>query len=333
MELWPDRLAGAVVAIGNAPTSLFRLLEMLDEGAPRPAAILGIPVGFVGAVESKQALIDNPRGVPFIAVRGRDRRQRNDRRGRERLGAGRPMSGLGRLIGVGVGPGDPDLLTLKAVRAMQSADVVAHFAKAGNASNARAIVRQFLRPGVAELPLLYPITTERPAGDPEYRSAIQGFFDAAATTVAAHLDAGRTVAVLSEGDPLFFGSYMHLHVRLMKHYPTDVIPGVTAMSGCWSAAGLPIAQGDDVLTVLPGTLGEEELVRRFQRNEPTVVMKIGRNLSKVRRALIAANRLHSATYVERGTMNDERMMPLIDKPDDAAPYFAIVLVAGRAWHP
>jgi precorrin-2/cobalt-factor-2 C20-methyltransferase len=243
------------------------------------------------------------------------------------------MSGLGRLIGVGVGPGDPDLLTLKAVRAMQSADVVAHFAKAGNASNARAIVRQFLRPGVAELPLLYPITTERPAGDPEYRSAIQGFFDAAATTVAAHLDAGRTVAVLSEGDPLFFGSYMHLHVRLMKHYPTDVIPGVTAMSGCWSAAGLPIAQGDDVLTVLPGTLGEEELVRRFQRNEPTVVMKIGRNLSKVRRALIAANRLHSATYVERGTMNDERMMSLVDKPDDAAPYFAIVLVAGRAWHP
>jgi precorrin-8X/cobalt-precorrin-8 methylmutase len=71
LELWLDRLEGAVVAIGNAPTALFRLLEMLDEGAPRPAAILGIPVGFVGAVESKEALIANPRGVPFIAVRGR----------------------------------------------------------------------------------------------------------------------------------------------------------------------------------------------------------------------------------------------------------------------
>jgi precorrin-2/cobalt-factor-2 C20-methyltransferase len=242
------------------------------------------------------------------------------------------MSVSGKLIGVGVGPGDPDLLTLKAVRAMQSADVVAHFAKAGNASNARATAGQFLRPGVAELPLLYPITTERPASDPEYRSAIQGFFDAAAAAVAAHLDAGRTVAVLSEGDPLFFGSYMHLHVRLMKHYPTDVIPGVTGMSGCWSAAGLPIVQGDDVLTVLPGTLDEAELIRRFRQDDPTVVMKVGRNLSKVRRALVAADRLNNAIYVERGTMDGEQLMPLAEKTDDRAPYFAIVLVAGRAWH-
>jgi precorrin-2/cobalt-factor-2 C20-methyltransferase len=240
---------------------------------------------------------------------------------------------LGRLIGVGVGPGDPELLTLKAVRALKNADVVAHFAKAGNASNARGIARQFLRPGLTELPLLYPITTERPAGDPEYQSVIQGFFDEAATAVAAHLGAGRTVAVLSEGDPLFFGSYMHLHMRLMKHYPTDVIPGVTGMSGCWSAAGLPIVQGDDVLTVLPGTLDEAELTRRFRQNDPTVVMKVGRNLPKLRRALIAADRLAHAIYVERGTTEDERLMPLIEKEDDSAPYFAIVLVAGRWWKP
>lgn len=71
LELWRDRLEGAIVAIGNAPTSLFRLLEMLDQGAPHPAAILGIPVGFVGAAESKEALIADPRGIPFIAVRGR----------------------------------------------------------------------------------------------------------------------------------------------------------------------------------------------------------------------------------------------------------------------
>jgi precorrin-2/cobalt-factor-2 C20-methyltransferase len=239
----------------------------------------------------------------------------------------------GRLIGVGVGPGDPDLLTLKAVRALESADVVAHFAKAGNPSNARAIVAPHLRRGLVELPLLYPVTTEEPSDGSVYRSAIQDFFDAAATAVAVHLEAGRTVAVLSEGDPLFFGSYMHLHIRLMKRFPTDVIPGVTAMSGCWSAAGLAIAQGDDVLTVMPGTLDESELIRRLQQNDPTVVMKIGRNLAKVRRALMAADRLASATYIERGTMNNERLMPLRDKTDDAAPYFAIVLVAGRWGNP
>jgi precorrin-2/cobalt-factor-2 C20-methyltransferase len=241
------------------------------------------------------------------------------------------MSGPGRLIGVGVGPGDPDLLTLKAIHALEEAHVVAHFAKAGNESNARAIVTHFLRPGVTELPLLYPVTTELSTSDTGYRSVIQSFFDAAATAVAAHLEAGRTVAVLSEGDPLFFGSYMHLHVRLMKRYPADVIPGVTAMSGCWSAAGLPVAQGDDVLTVVPGTLAETELVRRFKENDATVVMKVGRNLPKVRRALIAVDRLTDATYIERGTMNDQRLMPLAEKHDDVAPYFAIVLVAAGRW--
>jgi precorrin-2/cobalt-factor-2 C20-methyltransferase len=243
------------------------------------------------------------------------------------------MNAAGKLIGVGVGPGDPDLLTLKAVQTLQHADVVAHFAKAGHLSNARTTAGKFLRPGVTELPLLYPVTTERPSHDAEYRSVIEEFFDQAAASVAGHLAAGRMVAVLSEGDPLFFGSYMHIHVRLMKRFPTAVIPGVTAMSGCWSAAGLALAQGDDVLTVVPATLSETELIRRLRQNDPTVVMKIGRNLSKVRRALVTADRLVNAIYVERGTMPSERLMPLAEKPDDTAPYFAIVLVAGRWWKP
>jgi precorrin-2/cobalt-factor-2 C20-methyltransferase len=234
-------------------------------------------------------------------------------------------------MGVGVGPGDPELLTLKAVRALQSADVVAHFAKAGNPSNARATAAKYLQPTTHELPLLYPVTTEHPTGDAAYRSAIEQFFDESAAAIAGHLDAGRVVAVLSEGDPLFFGSYMHIHVRLMNRFRTEVIPGVTSMSGCWSAAGLPIVQGDDVLTVLPGTLPQSELVRRLRQNEPTVVMKLGRNLPKVRRSLIESNRLANAIYVERGTMHDERMMPLAEKSDDSAPYFAIVLVTNGWW--
>ena len=233
-----------------------------------------------------------------------------------------------RLIGVGVGPGDPELMTLKALRALREADVVAHFAKAGNPSKARAIAAGHLRPGIAEVPLLYPVTTEIPRHEPAYCSEIAAFYDGCADALAAHLDARRSVAVICEGDPLFYGSYMHLHVRLASRYPTEVIAGVTGMSGCWSAVGAPIAQGDDVFTVLPGTLPEDELERRLRDADAAVIMKLGRNLPKVRRALARSGHLARAMYVERGTMKDAVVMRLADKADDCAPYFAVVLVPG-----
>ena len=235
---------------------------------------------------------------------------------------------LARLIGVGVGPGDPELMTLKASRALREADVVAHFAKAGNPSKARAIAADHIRPGVAEVPLLYPVTTEIPRHEPAYCSEIAAFYDGCADALAAHLDRRRSVAVICEGDPLFYGSYMHLHIRLASRYPTEVIAGVTGMSGCWSAVGTPIAQGDDVFTVLPGTLPEDELERRLGDADAAVIMKLGRNLPKVRRALARSGRLARAMYVERGTMTDAVVVRLADKADDCAPYFAIVLVPG-----
>jgi precorrin-2/cobalt-factor-2 C20-methyltransferase len=235
---------------------------------------------------------------------------------------------VGKLIGVGTGPGDPELLTVKAVRAIEGADVVAHFAKKGNGSNARGIVAAYLRPEQIEEPLLYPVTTEIAKNEAAYQSAITDFYDASARTIAAHLDTGRSVAVLSEGDPLFYGSYMHLHVRLARRYPSEVIPGVTAMSGCWSAAGVPIVQGDDVMSIVPGTLAEAELVRRIGGSEAVVIMKVGRHLAKIRRALDSAGRLADAIYVERGTMASARVHRLAEKADDVAPYFALVLVPG-----
>lgn len=237
-------------------------------------------------------------------------------------------NGKGRLIGVGTGPGDPELLTLKAVRALSEADVLAYFAKRGNPGNARRIVGAHLHDGMVELPLLYPVTTEIEKSEDGYISAIEAFYEESAAAVATHLAAGRTVAVLSEGDPLFYGSYMHLHVRLAHRFPTEVIPGVTAMSGCWSQAGLPIVQGDDVLTVLPGTMDEDQLARRIGGCEAAVIMKVGRNLPKIRRVLDAAGRLDRAVYVERGTMAEGSVTRLADKGDDVAPYFSIVLVPG-----
>jgi len=239
------------------------------------------------------------------------------------------MTARGRLIGVGVGPGDPELLTLKAVRAIEAAEVVAYFAKAGNRSHARAVVADRLA-GRIELPLAYPVTTELHRHDDAYRTAIAGFYEKAAAAIAAHLDAGRTVAVLSEGDPLFYGSYMHIHCRLAPRYAHEVVPGITGMSGGWSAAGVPIAQGDDVVCVLPGTLDEDELARRFADCDAAIVMKLGRNLAKVRRALARAGKLASALYVERATMAEARILPLAEKGDDEAPYFSMILVPGWA---
>lgn len=239
----------------------------------------------------------------------------------------------GRLIGVGTGPGDPDLLTVKAVRALAGAEVVAWFAKAGRRGNARATVEGLLRADAVELPLYYPVTTEVARSDPRYGEAIAGFFAEAAEAVEAHLATGRSVAVLSEGDPLFYGSYMHLHVRLASRYEAEVIPGITAMSGCWSQAGLPLVQGDEILTVIPGTLPEAELTRRLTESPASVIMKVGRNLGTIRRALEGAGKMGRAVYVERGTMARSVTTPLAAKADDKAPYFSLVLVPGWEGRP
>jgi precorrin-2/cobalt-factor-2 C20-methyltransferase len=239
----------------------------------------------------------------------------------------------GKLIGVGVGPGDPELMTLKAMRALREADVIAFFAKAGNASHSRAIAARYLNGGIIELPLTYPVTTELPKCSAAYQDALEIFYAHAASDIAGHLEAGRVVAVICEGDPLFYGSYMHLHTRLAPRFTAEVIAGVSGMSGCWSAAGLPIAQGDDVFTVLPATLPESELVRRLSDANAAVVMKVGRHLPKLRRALERSGRLPRAIYVERGTMSEEKMIPLAAKADDDAPYFAVVLVPGWEQRP
>ncbi|WMT88178.1 precorrin-2 C(20)-methyltransferase [Pelagibacterium sp. 26DY04] len=234
----------------------------------------------------------------------------------------------GRLIGVGTGPGDPELLTLKALRAIETADVIAHFLKRGRNGNARSIVAAHWPEKAIELPLPYPVTTEMDRREDGYKAQIGAFFDESAKNIAEHLDQGRTVAVLSEGDPFFYGSYMHIHVRLAPHYPTEVIAGITSLSGCWSQAGVPLMQGDDVFTVLPGTLELSDLARRLGETDSAVIMKVGRNLPKIRQALEAAGKIDRAIYVERGTMADSVVTPLAERDDSPAPYFSQVLVPG-----
>ncbi len=239
----------------------------------------------------------------------------------------------GRLYGVGLGPGDPELLTVKAARLIGACPVVAYFAKAGRRGNARTIADRYIPGTVQEMPLYYPMTTELPFDHPDYLAALSSFYEAATAALALRLEAGQDVALLAEGDPLFYGSFMHLYLRLRARFDCEIVPGVTGMAGCAAAAGAPLTWGDDVLTVLPGTLPYEALVSRLKQCEAAVVMKLGRNFEKVRRAFDEAGLMERAIYVERGTMAGERVTPLADMVESAAPYFSLVLLPGQGRRP
>ncbi len=235
----------------------------------------------------------------------------------------------GRLYGVGLGPGDPSLMTVRAVEVIAGADVVAYHSARHGRSIARSIAAGHLRADHIEEPLVYPVTTETTDHPGGYRAAMEEFYEQAAARLAAHLEAGRTVAVLAEGDPLFYGSYMHMHKRLADRFPTEVIPGVTSVSAAAARLGTPLVEGEEVLTILPGTLPEEELTARLAATDTAVVMKLGRTFPAVRGAFEASGRLAEARYVERATMEGERTGELADVDAGSVPYFAVAVLPSR----
>jgi precorrin-2 C20-methyltransferase/precorrin-3B C17-methyltransferase len=232
----------------------------------------------------------------------------------------------GRLYGVGVGPGDPELVTLKAARLIGAADVVAYHSARHGRSIARRIAAPHLRGDQIEEALVYPVTTELTDHPGGYRGALDEFYAEAAQRLACHLDAGRDVVVLAEGDPLFYGSYMHMHKRLAHRYPTEVVPGVTSISAASAALGQPLVERDEVLTVLPGTLPRDELARRLADTDSAAVLKLGRTFANVRDAVAEADR--TGYYVERATMDGQRTAALADVDPASVPYFAIALLPG-----
>jgi len=237
------------------------------------------------------------------------------------------MTGI--LYVVGVGPGDPELLTLKAARLIGAADLVAFFSKCGRKGHARRVADGHLAPGVRELHFEYPFTTEIAVENPRYLTDMGVFYEQCAKTLGDELGSGADVVLLCEGDPFFYGSAMYLYDRLRARYRCEIVPGITGMSGCWSRAGAPMTHGDDVLSVLPATLDEDTLVTRLQACDAAVIMKLGSNLAKVRAALDRAGLADRAIYVERGTMEDEIILPFAELTRAKVPYFAIVLIPGR----
>jgi precorrin-2 C20-methyltransferase / precorrin-3B C17-methyltransferase len=229
----------------------------------------------------------------------------------------------GRLWGVGLGPGDPDLVTVKAARLISAAPVIAYHSARHGRSVARTIAEPYLRAGQVEEALVYPVTTE---AHPDYRAAMSDFYATCAIRLAAHLDAGRDVVVLCEGDPFFYGSYMHLHKRLADRYPATVVPGVTSVSAAAAVSGRPLVERDEVLTVLPGTLPADELASRLAAGGPAAVLKLGRTFKSVRAALESSGRLDQALYVERATSAEERIEPLSSVDASSVPYFSLALL-------
>lgn len=240
---------------------------------------------------------------------------------------------VGTIFGVGLGPGDPDLMSVRADRLVRGARHVAYFRKAGRAGRARTIVGGMLRADAREIALEYPVTTEIPLEDPAYAECLSGFYAGVSQQLRDLARAGEDVVVLCEGDPFFYGSFMHLHARLQGHVPVRVIPAITGMSAAWTATDIPVTWGDDVMTVLPGTMPAAELARRMGDADAIVVMKLGRNLPKVRAALRAAGKLDRAWLVVCASMEGERVIPLSQAGDGAVPYFSIVIVHGQGRRP
>lgn len=223
----------------------------------------------------------------------------------------------GKLYGIGLGPGDPELMTLKAYRLISGADVVAYPALEDGESFARSIAADVIPDDAQEVTIHIPMTVER--------GPAQAAYDQGAADIASHLEAGRDVVVLCEGDPFFYGSFMYLFARLSDRFETEVVPGVTSVTTCAAVSGHPLTARNEVLTIIPGPLDEAAMQDRIAAAEAVVIMKVGRHLPKIRKVLDALNLSQNATYVERASLPSQRVLPLDNAPE-TAPYFSMILV-------
>ena len=223
----------------------------------------------------------------------------------------------GKLYGVGTGPGDPELVTRRAWSLIESANVIAYPAPDSGESFARSIVADAIQPDAVEIPMVVPM---RPG-----RAPAQSIYDKGAEAIAEQLDAGNDVVVLCEGDPLFYGSFMYLLVRLRDRFEAEIVPGVTSLSACASAQTHPLVARSDILTVLPGTLDDVALEQAITRSQAVAIMKVGRHMTRLRSLIDRLGLLGNALYTSHASLPHERACSLDDAPADA-PYFSMILI-------
>ncbi len=231
----------------------------------------------------------------------------------------------GTLYGLGIGPGDPDLITLKALKILQNTEVLAYPTLEGGDSLARAIVAPHLTGKQQEVPIRIPMAIER--------KPAQDAYDVAAQELKQHLSAGKNISVLCEGDPFFYGSFMYLFGRIAEEFPVEVIPGVSSLTACASALQAPLSARNDILTVLPAPLETALLKSGIEKADSLAIMKVGRHFGRVRELIRDMGLMDKAQYIERATLDNQKILPLVDVPENAAPYFSMILIhkRGQAW--
>ena len=243
------------------------------------------------------------------------------------------MKKMGKIYGVGVGPGAVDLLSVRADKLVREAKYIAFFRKTGRAGHARQIASTLLSKDVIELAMEYPITTEIPLSDQRYSEVLSEFYKKYSNKIISLSQTGIDLVILCEGDPFFYGSFMHIYSRVKDKCPVEVVPAITGMSAAWTATDTPITWGDDILTVLMGTLDKTTLENQLQDTNAAIIMKIGRNLPKIKKALERTGRFYDAFIVEYAAMDKQTVQRLSDYNKENAPYFSIIILHGQGRRP
>ncbi|UXN04787.1 precorrin-2 C(20)-methyltransferase [Bartonella sp. HY406] len=241
------------------------------------------------------------------------------------------MMKKGKIYGVGVGPGDPELITIKGLRAIEGADIIAFHQAMGKKSNALTIAECWIKESQTLLPLTYPITTQAPPLNTSYDDILSKFYGDITTELESHLNQGKIITVLAEGDPLFYSSFMYIHDRLADKFETIIIPGITSISGASAALATPICYRNETFTVLSAVLDEEKLEEKLKEKSAFAIMKLGRNIDKIIKILKQLNLFDKALYIERATMKDQKIRPLTEVNSNCSPYFSLILIPGEAY--
>lgn len=237
----------------------------------------------------------------------------------------------GKIFGVGVGPGDPDLITVKGSNAIQSSDIIVYHQTSKKNSNALKTAQKWLRDDQLLLPLTYPVTTELSSQSETYANLIQAFYEQTTQLLKQHLATGKTISVLAEGDPLFYSSFMYIFDRLKNDCEIEIIPGVSSLFAAAAALKVPLCYRNQKFIVLSGVLSEEELENSLNADDAFAIIKLGRNITKVKRILAKLNLLNDARYIERASMANEKIISLENVQEDCSPYFSMILIPGKSW--